>query len=141
MKTQCGNVIIFLPLRFSVKLILENFVLSKNGHNDCFRGYVFITKTKTGNFYGKKSILSISEAQKLLCWPFLRHWILKLVNFCNCSGLIFFQNHIFRASKIVKMVIFDTFYIAKINFTQNPSCRKIVKFPHCHCVNNFFSFL
>ena len=37
----------------------------------------------------------------------------------------------FKASKIVKMTVFDPQKFAKIDFTQNQSGRKIAKFPHC----------
>ena len=41
------------------------------------------------------------------------------------------QKSKFKASKIVKMTVFDGLKFAKIDFTQNQSGRKIAKFPHC----------
>ena len=43
-----------------------------------------------------------------------------------------FQNHNSEpASKIVKIVVFETSISAKIDFTENLSGRKISKSPHC----------
>ena len=42
-----------------------------------------------------------------------------------------FKKSKFRASKFVKMAIFETSKSAKLDFTENLSGRKIAKFPHC----------
>ena len=47
------------------------------------------------------------------------------------SSVKFPKNSKFKASKIVRMTVFDPVKLAKIDFTQSQSDRKMAKFPHC----------
>ena len=75
-----------------------------------------------------KSILTILEVQKL---PFLA--VLEVPNFDFDKFLTskIHKNQNSEPLKIAKIVVFETSKYVKIDFTENLSGRKILKFQHC----------
>ena len=68
-----------------------------------------------------------------MCWEFsvvsiLAHFKAKKLSCQNCSS---FQKLEISFYEIAKMGIFELWHLNKIDFTENLSGRKILKFPYC----------
>ena len=75
--------------------------------------------TFTGFERSKATILTILEAMNFDFWGISRLKISKIS-----------YNLIFRAATMVKIAVFGTFIMTRIDFTKNQSGKKILKFPH-----------